>query len=134
MKYKVAEDERDFEACKKLARTEGLPEPECIFPTIMAIDEYGLAGFIATAPRSDMVLAGPLVLRSDRVRTFTALRLCLLYQKVMTKLGIVSVIFGASPGSLLDKGIRRWFPNVTPYASDGESQYYVWKINVKGAA
>lgn len=134
MKYRVAEDERDFELCQKLMRMEGIPEAELIFPTIMAIDPYGLAGFIATMPRSDMVLAGPLVLRSDKLRPFTALRLCELYEQVMLRLGIKSVVFGSDPDSFMTKALKRWFPEMAPYASDGPTQFYVWNFTSKRAA
>ncbi len=134
MLYKIADAPNDLLACKHLAALEGLEDADPQFPTIMAFDEKELVGFIATHPRSDMILAGPLVMRSGRMRPFTAIRMCELYEQVMIRLGVTSVIFGAEPGSFLDKGMRRWFPDIEPYASDEDGNWFTWKLSSRRAA
>lgn len=134
MIYKATADERDFDICRNFAKEHGIEDELALeFPTIMAFDDTSLVGFIATQPRSDMILAGPLVLKGDKPRPFTAMRLCELYEQVMMRLGITSVIFGADPGGFLDKGMRRWFPDVEPYATNEDGNWFIWKMTGRRA-
>jgi hypothetical protein len=133
MKYRVAETPEDWAAVKELLRAEAVPEQAIKFPTIMAMDDEKLVGFIATQDRSDMVVAGPMVMRSDKRRVFTAKRLVILYQQVMMRLGMQKVVFQADEGdSILIEGIRRYFPEVQPYAKNGGTLFYNWTLG--GAA
>jgi len=129
MYYKVAEVENDFAAAASLLRNEGLPDQELGFPTILAFDEEKLVGFIATTPKADMVLCGPLVMRSGERHMFTAIKLITLYEQVMLKLGIKSIIFWADENdSMVAKGVKRWFPKATPYAKVGSNLFYTWHL------
>lgn len=129
MKYKIAETPGDFASIDAMMKASGFAVEPIKFPTIMAADDEGLVGFIATIDKPDMVLAGPLVLRQDRRHVFTALRLITLYDQVMQSLGMKSIIFYADErDSFLVKGIKRWFPNVTPYSKKGTNLFYTWNI------
>lgn len=132
MRYKVAESDDDYKHIKALMLNEGFDDQEVGFPTIMALDGEDLIGFIATTPRPDMVLGGPLVMRQDKMRVFTAVRLVELYENAMRNLGIKSIIFCADEmDSPFAKGVARWFPDVKPYAKHGSLLMYNWNIGDK---
>lgn len=129
MRYRLAEGATDYTLCKELIAAEGFPEQDLTFPTVMALDDDGeVIGLLATTPDPNMVLAGPLVLRHDKRRPFTALQIIQLYEMTMRGLGIESVIFHAVKDSFLTNGISRYFPNIRPYAEDGEDQFYIWPL------
>jgi len=130
MKYKVAETPEDFKAAKKLLLAEGFAEQEIGFPTVMAWEGETLIGYITTTPHPDMVLGGPMVMKGDKQRVFTSVRLVELYEQTMLSLGITSVIFYADENeSPFVRGVRRWFPDVKPYAKKGSLLFYNWKLN-----
>jgi len=129
MKYKIAETPEDWGAVKRLLLAEGFDDQELGFPTIMAIDNETLVGFIATTPRTDMILGGPMVMKHDKRRVFTAVRLVELYEQTMRSLGITSVVFYADEeSSPFVRGIRKWFPGVTPYKKEGSLLFYNWRL------
>lgn len=129
MKYRLAEGAADYTLCAELIAEEGFPEGPIDFPTVMALDDDGeLVGLLATTPHTEMVLAGPLVLRHDRRRPMTAIKLINLYELTMRGLGIESVIFHAVKDGFLTQGIDRYFPNIRPYAEDGEDQFFIWPL------
>lgn len=129
MKYRLAQDAADYTVCRELIADEGFPETEIDFPTVMALDDDNeLVGLLATTPNSEMILAGPLVLRQDQRRPFTAIRLINLYETTMRGLGISSVIFHAVKDSFLTQGVSRYFPDLKPYAEDGEDQFFIWPM------
>jgi hypothetical protein len=75
-----------------------------------------------------MVVAGPLVLRSDRRRTFLALRLSEMYEQVMRELGMKSFILACEPGSLTHQAIQRYLPDLQPYATTEKELFYVRRL------
>lgn len=122
--YRVAET-ADYYRAHKLAEAEGFGGCDFRFPTIVAYDDGVLVGFIATADRPDMVLAGPLVIRSDRRRPWLAMRLLGLYEMVLKNMGITTYIFNLEPGyEFLKRGMERYFPELEPYAGDGDRLFY----------
>lgn len=132
MQYKVAQEPEDFKAAKKLLLAEGFPDQEIGFPTVMAWKDGELIGFITTTPDPEMVVGGPMVMRGDKQRVFTSVRLVELYEQYMLSLGITSVIFYADEKeSPFVRGVRRWFPSVQPYAKKGSLLFYNWKLNDK---
>lgn len=128
--YHVVESEIDYEACRRLMEAEGI-SGDITFPTIIALDgENEMVGFLATRPRDDMVLAGPLVMRRDKRRPMTAIRLIDMYRTAMRNMGIRSFIFGIdSDDSFIKKGLARYFPEASPYASNGEGTFYIWPVD-----
>lgn len=127
--YRVAESEADYDMCRKMMREEGILG-DISFPTIMAIDNEELVGFLATRPVDDMIYAAPLMVRADRRRGFTLIRLIEHYRTVMRNLGITSVIINVdSENSMVGKGLQRWFPEMTPYARTEEGEFFVWRID-----
>jgi hypothetical protein len=129
MRYKIAETSKDMAEIGVLLIREGFANQEMVFPTVMAWDGDEVVGFIATTPNPDMVVAGPMVMRSGKRRVFTALRLIELYEQVMGTLGMKSIIFSAhETDSFIAQGIKKWFPQMQPYAKNGQWLYYTWKL------
>jgi hypothetical protein len=130
MRYRIAENADDYLNCHALMRQTGMPDQDIGFPTLMAIDESGLIGFIATTPRNDMVLAGPMVMRQDKRRPMTALRLATMYERVLGDMGITSFIFYADEkDSVFVRAMERYFPDVKPYLKKGSTLFYSWHID-----
>lgn len=130
MKYRLAADASDYTLCAELMADEGFGETKIDFPTVMALDDDGeLIGMLATMPRDDMVVAGPLVLRSGVRRPMLAVRLINLYEVTMRGLGISSVLFFTDHDSFLHKGVNRYFPQLKPYAEDEHGLFFVWPLN-----
>lgn len=128
--YRVASSDGDYNACRRLMMASGIVDNDLGFPTLMAIDEKGLVGFVATTPRTDMVLAGPLVMRQDKSRPLTALRLVQMYELSLKKMGITSFIFYADEkDSVFARAMARYFPEVKPYAKSGSTLFYSWHID-----
>lgn len=128
--YRVATSADDYAACRKLMYAAGITNNDLSFPTLMAIDDKGLLGFVGTTPRDDMVLAGPIVMRQDRSHAIVALRLAGMYEMTMKNMGISSFIFYADEkDSVFVKAMQRYFPNVKPYAKTGSTLFYSWHID-----
>lgn len=130
MKYRLAEGATDYTLCRELMAGEGFPDQEIDFPTVMAIDDDSeVVGLLATTPSPDAVLAGPLVMRHDKRRPFTAIQLIELYELTMRGLGINEVIFWTAKDSFLHRGLGRYFSNLTPYAVEDGKQFYNWPVS-----
>jgi hypothetical protein len=134
VRYRLADGAIDYTLCRELAAAEGFPEHKIDFPTVMAVDDDNeVIGFLATQPKPDMVLAGPMVLRHDKRRPFTAIQMIQLYEMTMRSLGISSVIFHTIKGSFLSRGVGRYFPGIKPYSEAGEDQFFIWPLTKQEA-
>lgn len=127
MRYRMATTEDTWEI-HQLLRSNNLPEQETAFPTVLALNDDKIVGMMATTPNDEMVLAGPLVLEHDKRRPFTAIRLIELYDAAMLHLGIVSYIFYTAIDSPLRPYVKRLWPDMHPYASDGQHEFYSRKL------
>lgn len=127
-RFRVAQTAEDYALCDRLAQKESVLRSLIDFPTVMALDEDdNLAGFIGTKIEKQMIIAGPLVMRSDKRRVFQALRLCDAYRLVMQSLGIKSFIFYGPVGGLMDNLIKRYYPSLHPYAIADGNAFYIWR-------
>lgn len=92
--YRLATCPVDYRKCRAL-----MPEPVPLsFPTVMAERNGQVVGFLATQPKKDAVVAGPLWLRERA--PFVTLRLLEAYDNVMRAAGIAAYHFhieGANP-------------------------------------
>lgn len=107
LKYTIAQNPGDYQAAHALLRQEKFTKQVLGFPTIMAWEGKELIGFCGTRIHKQMIMAGPLVVRTDRRRLFTIMRLCEAYESAMGNLGITTFIIGAEIGSILSRGIQR---------------------------
>lgn len=92
--YKIAETAMDYTKAHALIRNEGQNDDfQLSFPTILAMEDDEVVGVLGTNVTQKYILAGPLVLKSDRKRSFTIIRLVELYDATMRAAGIRSFIF-----------------------------------------
>lgn len=130
MIYRIASNPGDYQQCHKLMNAEGIEKARITFPTVMAVDKKeGLVGFLSTRIQDKMIIAGPLVLRSDRRRVFTAIKLAAAYEMAMRNLGIQTFIFHGPAGGLLERAIKRYYPHATPYAEENGIKFWTWRLS-----
>jgi hypothetical protein len=127
--YRRASSSHDYKLAHQLMRAENIPEDTLGFPTMLAFEGDDLIGMCATTIKNNMIVAGPLTLRSDRRRAFTALELCVKYEEDLKALGIVSYIFSAEYGSITEKAVQRYMHGMEPYADDGQRKFYIRRLD-----
>lgn len=128
MNFRVASNPGAYAQCHELLKEEGIAPEKLGFPTIMALENDRLVGFLSTHIQKQMIVAGPMVIRSDRRRIMTAIRLAEAYEMSMRNLGIKTFIFHGEAGGLLEKAIRRYYPHVAPYATRDGIVFYTWRL------
>jgi len=124
--YKIARNPGDYSRAHALMRSEGFAKQRLSFPTLLALDE-GVVGVIGTNITNNMILAGPLVIKSDRRRIVTAIRMVEMYEVAMKGLGIKTFIFGVDQGSFLEKLIER-YGYLPPYAEEEGKKFYIRRL------
>lgn len=127
--YRIANTPEDFELAHTLMRNEGAPLDVLGFPTVMCFEGSELIGICGTHTDDGMIIAGPLLLRTDKRRAFTALRLADYYENTMRGLGITSFIFSAEEGSVMKEACDRYMHNMKPYAIEGDRYFYIRKLD-----
>jgi hypothetical protein len=134
LRYVVASTPGHYQAVHRFLREEGVEEKQHLaFPTIMAFDaDDDLVGVCGTRIVDKMILAGPLMVRTDYRRLFTILRLCEAYEAAMSQIGVSTFILSVEHGSILQRGMERYFPDEKPYATEGNYDYYAWKVRAYG--
>jgi hypothetical protein len=130
LRFTVAKHSGQYQAVHRLMKSEHQDRCKLGFPTIMAYEGNDLVGFVGTQLKPGMIIAGPLVVKSDRRRLFTIMRLCEAYEGAMASMGITTFILSAKSGSILDRAIKRYFPDQHPYAMDGQgNEFYTWRVS-----
>ena len=132
LKFIVAATPGHYQAAHRLLRDEQVEKQLLGFPTIMAWEGDTLIGLCGTRIINKMIVAGPLVVRTDRRRLFTIMRLAEAYEAAMKELGIESFILSVEHGSILQRGIERYYPDAEPYSTEGGYDHYVWKVKRDG--
>jgi hypothetical protein len=127
--YCIADSARSYSLCHQLIREEGLEQSELSFPTLMAISEDGvLTGVLGTHISNHQIVAGPLVLKSDRPHYWTLIRLIEHYERVMRTAGVTEYIFSVPKDAeaWLDK-IDKLF-HFEPYSEKDGRLWFVRKL------
>jgi len=128
MKFRIITEPEEYDECHALLMAEKWPPVELGHPTVTARDEQDeLIGFVSTDLQDDLVVAGPLVLRQEKLHAFTALSLLLAYEEMIGTLGVKRYIFYVDPTKTpgLVRGIKKYFPDLKPYATQGTKEFYV---------
>ena len=128
LQFIVASSPGHYQAAHRLIKAEGGGRQSLGFPTILAYDGDDLVGMCGTRIVNKMILAGPLMVRTDRRRMFTVLRLCEAYEAAMGSMGISSFILSVDRGSVLQRAVERYLPTQKPYATDDNTDFHVWKV------
>lgn len=128
--YKLAEVPEDYEDARELLRAEQieLHDHELSFPTVLAYEDEECVGLMSCYIQDDMVIAGPLTLRTDVRRPITALRLCEKFERELSRAGVTRYIIHAERGTILEEAIPRYTPNMECYHDDGTARFYIRKI------
>ena len=92
-KYTLAASPSDYRRCRALWATRpDLGEPEPIaFPTVMAMREGELVGFLGSHPKKDMLVAGPMIVKPGH--SVVVLRLNLAYENFLRSAGAAFYYF-----------------------------------------
>ena len=126
--YQVASNPSHYKDAHALMRKEGMLKEVLGFPTILAYEGEELIGFIGTAIKDGMIIAGPLLIRSDMRRPITALRLVEAYENAMRNMGIKTFIFNADDDSVIHEAVRRYVPDMQPYASAMGKHFFIRRL------
>lgn len=127
--YIVAQTSQDYKSCHELIKLENVDDTQLTFPTLMAYNkDDDLVGLLGTHISKGHVCAGPLVLRSDRARYWTIIRLVDTYDKVMSEMGLSYYIIS------VEQSNKEWIDKVEnlvglkPYSTDENHRFYVRRL------
>lgn len=126
--YRIANNPGDYNSAHDLMKAEGFPSQKLSFPTVLAIDDGKTVGLLSTRIQNKMIVAGPLVLASDRMRVHTAIKLCELYEIALAAMGITTFLFHTEEGSTVDQFIER-YSYMKPYQVDGKQKFFIRRID-----
>lgn len=126
--YRLATTEKDKAACRALMKEYQDPVP-LGFPTVMALRDGELIGFLSTHVSRSMLVAGPLVIRGwGQRRAITMIRLIEAYDAVMQRAGIKAYHFH------VERDNEGWRAQVEragfePWHEDDEGVWYRRELN-----
>lgn len=126
--FRTANSPKDFHKAHDLMRAEGVPEQSLGFPTLMAFEDDEPIGLIGTNIQKGMIIAGPLVMKSDRRRIHTAIKMVEMYEMALRGMGISTFIFHVDEDSFLDKMISR-YSEYQPYATENKKKFFIRRLN-----
>lgn len=88
--YRLAKSPADYRRCRALQTT-----PDTLsFPTVMAERDGAVIGFLATQPRRDLLVAGPLVTTlTGQAAAILIMRLIDAYEAVLRQAGVTLYLF-----------------------------------------
>ena len=99
------------------------------FPTVYAVRQGILLGFLGTLESPEAVVAGPLCLDPTlKAPMVTALRLTEVYEQVLKQAGCTSYLFGVDLSNLPWRAVlaKRGY---LPYATDATSEWFKKEID-----
>lgn len=124
VEYKVAVNPGDYARAHRLMKEYGGSKQKLTFPTILAVKDGEVVGLIGTRIYKDMIVAGPVVVRRT-MGALGAIRLVEAYENAMRNMGIEWFIFWTDgEQSIIEKAIRRFNPEMTPYSIKGSKRFY----------
>lgn len=129
VEYRLAEGSGDFRKVRKFldANVEETV-PRLSFPTIVAEKDGEIIGVCGTNIKQQTIFQGPLALKRDRPRRFTALRLIDAYDAVMRLAGISMYAVYVDRQNIPLKDLFQKTFEIEPYASTDEGFYYLRKL------
>lgn len=123
MLYRIAGNPADYRACHALLRDLGRNEMRMSFPTVMALEDKQLVGFLATFPSDDAVMTGPIAVREGHNRGWIAIKLFDAYETMLRFIGVKKYLIQISKSNMsLVRSVDRLFEQ-EPVA---ESEDEVW--------
>lgn len=129
IEFRRAATQQDYKLAHALMRAEKAPKQSLGFPTMLAFDGDQLVGILGTMIQRNMIVAGPLLVRSDKRRAFTALQLCVKYEEDLTSLGIRTYLFSAEEGGIMEEAVKRYMHGMEPYAVENGRKWYIRRLD-----
>lgn len=92
--YRLARTPRDYRACRKLFEENHGAEPlhNLSYPTVVAVRDGEIIGFLSTDTRKKVIMAGPLEVKGGK-NMITFIRLIEAYEVVLRVSGVTSFMF-----------------------------------------
>ena len=90
--YRLARPGGEFNKLYAMVRRSRYPMQKLEWPVVVAVRDGDIIGFIATHPRDDAIVAGPLLLKDER-NPFVFMRLVQAYENVLQCAGVKSYLF-----------------------------------------
>lgn len=98
--YRLADCPNDYSACHKIMRANGSHDWDLHWPTVVAVRDGEIIGFLSSNKVNWCQMAGPLELKKPS--PFVVLRLIESYEYVMRYMGLTSYVF------FIAKSNTRW--------------------------
>lgn len=124
--YRLATAPTDYKLAHQLFKNEGIEDvDELSFPTMLAWDDGNLVGVLSTHVANKMIIAGPMVIKNDKPRYWTLIRLIEQYERVMRDAGVTSFIFSVPVDQYPEYVKQIDKLGMKPYAQEGGRNFYV---------
>lgn len=128
--YRIADTAEDYKKARRFLESERGAVERLTFPTILATQDKELVGVMGTHLNMQLkvAIAGPLIVKSDRLRMFTIIRLVENYEAVMRSCGLSSFLFR------VDLDNWKWIDkiknvlNMEPYDIRTDGMWFKWEI------
>lgn len=119
--YRLADNPRDYAACHAIMRENGSRDWDLHWPTVVAVRDREVIGFLSSNKVDWCVMAGPLEMKNPSA--ITALRLAEAYENVMRWLGVERYCFfiARSNQRWLDSAFRLGF---IPIRANDENVFF----------
>ena len=122
--YRLADCASDYTACHKILKLHGRPADwKLHFPTVVAIKDNKIFGFLSTVKSSWCVMAGPLEMLDQQLNGIHILRLLEAYEVVLRTMGVTSYCF------TVQRSNKHWYNQLLrggnqPFTSDEKAWYF----------
>lgn len=126
--YRLAHSPKDYGACHWLAAQREMPVKRLSWPTVVAERDGEVIGFLATQPRDDAIVAGPLAVGDVPRPLITIIRLIDAYENVLRAAGVSSYLFAVERDNpewqaLIDKA-----GEMQPHKTTEDAVWYLRRI------
>ena len=124
--YRLAVSPQDYKLAHQLFKSEGIEDvDELSFPTMTAWDDGTLVGVLSTHITDKVIVAGPMVIKNDKPRYWTLIRLIEQYERVMKQAGVTQFVFSV-PVDQYPRYVEQIDKlGMKPYAQEGGRNFYV---------
>jgi hypothetical protein len=124
--YCLAASPEDYAEARALALSEGFDAASYKFPTVLAFEDQTMIGALGTQDNPEMIVAGPLVVRQDRPRYWTIVRLFDGYEAALRYLKMESYIFSTDDPKMASIVDRLW--GLKPYSRKHGTNWYIKRL------
>ncbi|MFQ5915798.1 MAG: hypothetical protein ACE5JS_21705 [Nitrospinota bacterium] len=123
--YRLAE-QKDYRRCHRLAEAMGQKiATRLSWPTVVAIRDGELKGFLSTIPSKKALIAGPMIVGGNGNRAILCMRLIETYEFILQKARVQKYLF------CIDAAMERWIEvindvlDIRPYAETTRRAWFV---------